>query len=182
MTSWIPVAQASDVPPGRVLSVPVGDLEVAVCNVDGTFYAIDDVCTHDGGALDQGELEGNEIECPRHGARFDVRTGGSPSYPPLNRSKRIRCAWPAIRSRSDWNLTSSTDDHARPVPRDHPRPLPEPAQPRSAGAADGRQPRPQPAVRRRGRAFRSRSTAGRIGSRASASTDAAVRSARRRRR
>lgn len=75
MRTWVPIAQTSDVPPGHVLSVPVGDLEVAVCNVDGTFYAIDDVCTHDGGALDQGELEGNEIECPRHGARFDVRTG-----------------------------------------------------------------------------------------------------------
>ncbi len=41
----------------------------------GQFYAIDDVCTHDGGPLDQGTLEGEVIECPRHGARFDVRSG-----------------------------------------------------------------------------------------------------------
>jgi 3-phenylpropionate/trans-cinnamate dioxygenase ferredoxin subunit len=48
---------------------------IALCNVDGEFFAIDDVCTHDGGPLGQGELRGNVIECPRHGARFDVRTG-----------------------------------------------------------------------------------------------------------
>ena len=48
---------------------------IALCNVNGRFYAIDDVCTHDGGPLDQGELEGNLVECPRHGAKFDVTTG-----------------------------------------------------------------------------------------------------------
>jgi len=48
---------------------------IALFNVGGTFYAIDDVCTHDGGPLAEGDLVGNEIECPRHGARFDVRTG-----------------------------------------------------------------------------------------------------------
>ena len=84
--SWVSVASTSDVAPGRVVSVPVGELTVAVCNVDGDFYAIDDVCTHDGGALDQGELEGTEIECPRHGARFDVRTGAVtrlPAFEPI---------------------------------------------------------------------------------------------------
>jgi 3-phenylpropionate/trans-cinnamate dioxygenase ferredoxin subunit len=59
----------------------VGDHDVAVCNVDGQFYAIDDLCTHDGGALDQGELEDAEIECPRHGARFDVRSGAAVQLP-----------------------------------------------------------------------------------------------------
>ncbi|HZU76900.1 MAG TPA: non-heme iron oxygenase ferredoxin subunit [Dehalococcoidia bacterium] len=69
------VLTADAVPPGRVEVVDVEGQAIAVCNVDGQFYAIDDVCTHDGGPLDQGELMGNEIECPRHGARFDVRTG-----------------------------------------------------------------------------------------------------------
>lgn len=46
-----------------------------LCNVDGSIYAVEDVCTHDGGPLDQGELEGCRIVCPRHGAVFDVRTG-----------------------------------------------------------------------------------------------------------
>ena len=47
----------------------------------GEFYAIDDLCTHDGGSLDQGELEGTEIECPRHGARFDVTNGRATCLP-----------------------------------------------------------------------------------------------------
>ena len=73
--NWQTLASTSDIPPGKVGVFVVGEQRIALCNVDGQFYAIDDVCTHDGGALDQGELAGNEIECPRHGARFDVRTG-----------------------------------------------------------------------------------------------------------
>ena len=75
MTDWQRVASAEEIPSERVAVFQVGDHDVAVCNVNGEFFAIDDLCTHDGGALDQGELEGDEIECPRHGARFDVRTG-----------------------------------------------------------------------------------------------------------
>jgi 3-phenylpropionate/trans-cinnamate dioxygenase ferredoxin subunit len=81
VTAWQPVARSTDIAPGRVAVFTLGETSVAVCNVDGQFYAIDDVCTHDGGALDQGELEGNEIECPRHGARFDVRTGAVTQMP-----------------------------------------------------------------------------------------------------
>lgn len=69
------VANVTDTPAGTISVHEVGGVRIALCNVDGTFYAIDDVCTHDGGALDQGELEGNLVECPRHGARFDVTTG-----------------------------------------------------------------------------------------------------------
>ena len=88
MTTWQTVAQASDIPPERVAVFRIGDHDVAVCNVGGEFYAIDDLCTHDGGSLDQGELEGDEIECPRHGARFDVRTGEAtqlPAFEPVQR-------------------------------------------------------------------------------------------------
>jgi len=80
------VGKAVQIPPERVAVFQVGDHEVAVCNVNGEFYAIDDLCTHDGGSLDQGELEGDEIECPRHGARFDVRTGAAiqlPAFEPV---------------------------------------------------------------------------------------------------
>jgi 3-phenylpropionate/trans-cinnamate dioxygenase ferredoxin subunit len=73
--AWQSLAKTSEIPPGRVGLFEVGERRIALCNVDGRFYAVDDVCTHDGGSLDQGELEGHEIECPRHGARFDVRTG-----------------------------------------------------------------------------------------------------------
>jgi 3-phenylpropionate/trans-cinnamate dioxygenase ferredoxin subunit len=64
----------------------VGDRAVALFNVQGTFYAIDDICTHDDGPLAEGDLRGHEIECPRHGARFDVRTGKAlcmPAFEPV---------------------------------------------------------------------------------------------------
>ena len=75
MAQWVAVAQVSEVPPGRVKSVEVNGKPIAVCNVGGTFYAVENICTHDGAPLDQGELEWDVIECPRHGARFDVKTG-----------------------------------------------------------------------------------------------------------
>ena len=79
--AYVKVAKTSDIPVGSVKVLEVGDRHVAVCNVEGEFYAIDDVCTHDGGSLDQGELEGFEIECPRHMARFDVRNGDVTALP-----------------------------------------------------------------------------------------------------
>jgi len=81
MTDWQTVAKVADIPARRVAVFQVGDHEVAVCNLDGQFYAIDDLCTHDGGSLDQGELDAAEIECPRHGARFDVRSGAVTQLP-----------------------------------------------------------------------------------------------------
>lgn len=79
--SWTPVAVASDIPPGKVQVYTVGERRLALCNADGTLYAIDDVCTHDGAPLDQGELSGCQIECPRHGARFDVSNGKALTLP-----------------------------------------------------------------------------------------------------
>ena len=79
--TWITVARTSEIPVARVGVYTVGDHEVAVCNVEGEYYAIDDLCTHDGGSLDQGELDEAEIECPRHGARFDVRSGAAVQLP-----------------------------------------------------------------------------------------------------
>jgi 3-phenylpropionate/trans-cinnamate dioxygenase ferredoxin subunit len=69
------VAKAGDVPDGKINVYEVEGVRIAVCNAGGTFYAIDDVCTHDGGPLDQGTLEGTLVECPRHGAKFDVTNG-----------------------------------------------------------------------------------------------------------
>ena len=73
--AFVKAAKVGDIPPGRVKVVEVGDEDVALCNVNGEFYALANVCTHDDGPLGEGYLLGNEIECPRHGARFDVRTG-----------------------------------------------------------------------------------------------------------
>ncbi len=79
--AFVKVGKVSEVPAGTAKVYEVNDRAVAVCNVDGTLYAIDDVCTHDEASLEQGYLEGNEIECPRHGARFDVRTGNATVLP-----------------------------------------------------------------------------------------------------
>jgi len=81
MADFVKVAKKSDLPPGERIVVEVDDLYIAVFNVGGKFYAIEDVCTHDDGPLAEGELDGYEIECPRHGARFDLRTGKVLSFP-----------------------------------------------------------------------------------------------------
>ena len=81
MAEFVSVAKTGDIPPGRVNVYAVNGKSIAVCNVDGAFYAIDDICTHDGGSLDQGQLEGDQIECPRHGALFDVKTGRALTLP-----------------------------------------------------------------------------------------------------
>jgi len=75
MSSFVKVASRGELPPGGKKLAEIDGRPIAVFNVDGTIYAIDDVCTHDGGPLAEGELSGNVIMCPRHGARFDVRTG-----------------------------------------------------------------------------------------------------------
>ncbi|MGB8965547.1 MAG: non-heme iron oxygenase ferredoxin subunit [Candidatus Cybelea sp.] len=75
------VAKVSDIAPGTTRRVFVDSTELLLCNVGGTIYAIEDVCTHDGGPLDQGTLEGECVVCPRHGATFDVRTGDALTLP-----------------------------------------------------------------------------------------------------
>ena len=83
---FVTVAKVGEIPPGGVKVLRLDDREIAVFNLGGTFYAMDDVCTHDGGPLAEGTIEGHVIECPRHGARFDVRTGavlGMPATVPV---------------------------------------------------------------------------------------------------
>ena len=78
-----PVAKKSEIAQGTTKRVEIDGQNVLLCNVDGEIYAIQDVCTHDGGALDQGELMGERIMCPRHGAFFDVRTGDALTLPAI---------------------------------------------------------------------------------------------------
>ena len=73
--AYVKAAKLSDVPQGQVRLVEVEDEEVALCNVGGEIFAVANLCTHDGGPLGEGEMVDHQIECPRHGARFDVRTG-----------------------------------------------------------------------------------------------------------
>ena len=75
MSQWIAVAQVSDCPPGASLEVIAGDRIVALFNIDGTIFALDGICPHQGGPLGQGSLEGNVMTCPWHGWQFNVCTG-----------------------------------------------------------------------------------------------------------
>lgn len=84
MAKLVTVARVEDVPPGRAITVDVDDLEIMIAHVEGEgFFAIDDLCTHDGGPLGEGELEGAAVECPRHGAKFDVRSGEALTMPAI---------------------------------------------------------------------------------------------------
>lgn len=83
MAQFVKVAETTSLPPGARAVVEIDGLFIAVFNVGGTYYAIEDVCTHDDGPLAEGELDGFEIECPRHGARFDIRTGRVLSFPAI---------------------------------------------------------------------------------------------------
>jgi 3-phenylpropionate/trans-cinnamate dioxygenase ferredoxin subunit len=73
--AFFPLAAAADIPPGEVRVFETDCERVAVCNVEGAFYALEDLCTHDDGPLGEGTLDGCAILCPRHGALFDVRSG-----------------------------------------------------------------------------------------------------------
>ncbi len=84
---YFAVATTADIEPGEVFIADVEGVQMAVCNVDGDFYAIRDACTHDGASFDQTDLEGPEIFCPRHGAVFDVTSGavlGAPANAPVD--------------------------------------------------------------------------------------------------
>ena len=79
--AFVKVGKISEIASGKSKVYEIGDRYVAVCNVNGNFYAVDDICTHDEASLEQGDLDGYEIECPRHMARFDVRTGDVKALP-----------------------------------------------------------------------------------------------------
>ncbi len=79
--TWHAVASSDDVSTGKAHVVVVDDIQILLCRTENAVYAVEDVCSHDGGALDQGELLGERIECPRHGAQFDVTTGKNLTLP-----------------------------------------------------------------------------------------------------
>jgi 3-phenylpropionate/trans-cinnamate dioxygenase ferredoxin subunit len=88
MSDWMTVAKVGELAPGDHRVVDVDGAAVVVFNLGGEYYAIEDVCTHDGGQLTGGTVEGDEIVCPRHGARFCIRTGAAltaPAYEPVAR-------------------------------------------------------------------------------------------------
>ncbi len=85
MSDWIPAGPISELLPGEFLAIVVEGVMAAIYNIDGVLYAIEDVCTHDGGELAGGPLVGTTVECIRHGAVFDLKTGAAlcaPAYTP----------------------------------------------------------------------------------------------------
>jgi 3-phenylpropionate/trans-cinnamate dioxygenase ferredoxin subunit len=81
--NYVKVARADEIGPGEKQIVEVDGIEIVIVNLAGTFFAIEDVCTHDGGPLGEGKLDRGALTCPRHGARFDVRTGAALSMPAI---------------------------------------------------------------------------------------------------
>jgi len=84
---WVLVCAEDELPAGEFRVIDVDGADVAVFNIDGELMAIEDVCTHDGAPLTGGPVEGRQIICPRHGARFCLRTGNAltpPAYEPTS--------------------------------------------------------------------------------------------------
>ena len=82
MSELIKIATLDEVPVNGSKLIEVDDIRIALFNLNGAFYAIEDVCTHDGGPLVEGEIVNeHEVKCPRHGARFDIRTGAALCFP-----------------------------------------------------------------------------------------------------
>ena len=80
---YVTVAKTGEIAPGGRKIVRVGDVPVAIFHLEDGYFAIEDVCTHDGGPVAEGELLDGVIECPRHGAQFDVRTGAVRRFPAM---------------------------------------------------------------------------------------------------
>jgi 3-phenylpropionate/trans-cinnamate dioxygenase ferredoxin component len=81
MSNFVKACKLSEIPVNGKLGLEIGDRFVVVAQVEGEYYCLDDVCTHDGGTLGDGELEGHCLVCPRHGAKFDVRNGDAVFMP-----------------------------------------------------------------------------------------------------
>ncbi len=84
MASFVKVAARSEIPNGAGKSVEAEGRRIAIFNLDGTFYAIDEECTHSGGPLSEGTIDGEEIECPWHQGRFNIKTGAVVDPPPMD--------------------------------------------------------------------------------------------------
>jgi len=108
MSDYQTAASAADVPAGQARVVEIDGRSIALCHVDGdTIYAIDNVCSHDDGPLGSGLLHGDRVECPRHGALFDVRSGAAKTLPAVRavRSYPLR----VVDGQIEVNLADAAD-------------------------------------------------------------------------
>jgi 3-phenylpropionate/trans-cinnamate dioxygenase ferredoxin subunit len=100
---YVTIGEVNDLPPGERLFVAINEAQIIVFNLAGKLFAIGDVCSHDGNVLDDAPVEGWDVVCPRHGARFDIRNGKAislpavvdiPAYPVRVRDKHIEVGVP----------------------------------------------------------------------------------------
>jgi nitrite reductase/ring-hydroxylating ferredoxin subunit len=82
MAEYLTVARTNDLPPGKSKVVDIDGHRIALFNVNGQYFAVDDACPHAGGSLSEGDVGGTTVECPLHDARFDLATGQVLSPPP----------------------------------------------------------------------------------------------------
>lgn len=85
---WYPVAKTGEIGPGEMKYVEAGPDDEPICliNLDGEYYALNDCCTHEDASLSDGEIVGDEIECPLHGGAFEIRTGMPANFPVVVRT------------------------------------------------------------------------------------------------
>jgi len=81
LCEYIPVASIDEIGDGERLFIEIDDRSIVVFNIAGGYFAIADICSHDDGPVGEGDLEGFDVICPRHGARFDIRNGKVRSLP-----------------------------------------------------------------------------------------------------
>ena len=146
MAEFVRVADVSDVPdPGKTLVEVDGEM-VALFHVEERFYALDDVCTHDGGPLADGELRDHKIACPRHGAKFDIRTGAALTMPAVRATRahdvKVEDGGVWVRLRGDTTADGPTA-HATSGPPASPG---SPAPPSAASTASAAPPPPAATV------------------------------------
>ena len=89
MSGWVRVCATSELLPGESRVAWDGDTAILVVNLDGDFYALEDKCTHEDYELSAGAIDGDQVECTLHGARFDVRDGLTPQHPGLSRDAKL---------------------------------------------------------------------------------------------
>lgn len=107
LTEFQKVAQVSELSPGQSKLVIVEEERILLSNVDGNYFAIGEVCPHAGGSLSEGTIEGIEVECPLHGSRFNLKTGGATEPPAYERVNRY-----SVRLEDGYVLIGAAEDYS----------------------------------------------------------------------
>jgi len=141
MADFVRVADTTEIPdPGKTLVEVDGEM-IALFHVEGRYYALDDVCTHDGGPLADGELRDHKIACPRHGAKFDIRTGAALTMPAVRATRahdvKVEDGGVFVRLRADATATGPAAHASTGTSTPSVSPLPAAPSPATAAPAPG---------------------------------------------